>query len=66
MKQKLKELGSLKLGKELTKSEMKNVLGGNSGSCSTVCSQGTYFGFCSPGYCAGAGHGTFQGCNGTC
>jgi bacteriocin-like protein len=62
MKEKLKQLGSLKLGKEISKNEMKNVVGGF--TCMTICTGGTYFGFCSQSYCAGAGHGTFVMCSG--
>lgn len=64
MKERLKKLGSLNLGKELTKNEQKKVTGG--GNCYTVCSGGTYWGFCQAAYCAAAGHGTFQGCTGDC
>ena len=62
MKEKLKQLGSLNLGKELSKNEMKKVVGGF--TCFTACADGNYFGFCSSGYCPAAGHGAFQGCFG--
>lgn len=64
MKEKLKQLGSLKLGKELTKNDMKKVVGGD--SCYTVCTGGTYFGFCQASYCAAAGHGSFVSCGSGC
>src|SRR5258707_1356018 len=60
MNEKLKQSGLLKLGKELSKNEMKKVVGGD--SCYTVCTGGTYFGFCQASYCTAVGHGRFVFC----
>ncbi|BAU55582.1 bacteriocin [Mucilaginibacter gotjawali] len=70
MKKQVKPNGKFSLSKELTKSEMKQVVGGLSGS-QTYCSgtPGTPFPVagsmkigCQPAYCAGAGHGSFLYC----
>jgi bacteriocin-like protein len=66
MKNQFKPVGKLSLKTELSKNEMKQVLGGYSGN-QTYCSDGwptpgsTPIG-CQPAYCAGAHHGTFLYC----
>jgi hypothetical protein len=60
----------LKLGKELSKAEMKQIAGGV-GYTQTYCSGGPDGPFptsgssqigCQPGYCSAAGHGSFLYC----
>lgn len=63
MKRKLKNLETLKLGRELSKSQQKKITGG----VTVVCSGGTYpnlGGTCQEqmGYCEYAYHGTFISC----
>ena len=64
MKEKLRQLGSLKLGRELEKNEMKKVVGGQ--TCYTECADGDYYGFCQAAYCEAADHGAFLGCSDDC
>ncbi|HVW97823.1 MAG TPA: bacteriocin [Mucilaginibacter sp.] len=70
MKKQLKSMGKLSLQKELTKSELKQIVGGYSGT-QTYCSGGGSGPFpvagstpigCQPAYCSAAGHGTFLYC----
>ena len=59
---KSKKTSSLDLGEELSRFEMKSIVGG---AQQTVCSDGTYNIGCSPGYCSAAGHGAFIQCTGS-
>jgi hypothetical protein len=59
MSLKSKKTVLLDLGVELSRIEMKGIVGGTT---QTVCTGGTYNIGCSPGYCAGAGHGSFVQC----
>ncbi|MGB8191547.1 MAG: hypothetical protein WCF67_06490 [Chitinophagaceae bacterium] len=67
MNEKLHKLGRLNLGRELSRSEQKKILGG----LTLLCSDGSYFtgfgGNCAEqrGYCSATGHGTCVACNGT-
>jgi len=70
MKKQLKPMGKLSLKNELSRSELKMISGGYSGS-QTYCSGGPSGPFptsgssqigCQPGYCPGAGHGSFLYC----
>jgi hypothetical protein len=70
MKKQFTPTGKLSLKNELTKSELKQVLGGYTGS-QTYCSGGWAGPFpapgssqigCQEGYCSATGHGTFLYC----
>ncbi len=64
MKRKLKKIGVLDLGKELSKSQQKKITGGVLVYCSDSPEPYILGGDCSSqmGYCAGAHHGTFINC----
>jgi hypothetical protein len=61
MKQKPKKENFLNLGEELSRFEMKSIVGGTE---FTNCTGGNYAIGCSPAYCQAAGHGSFVSCSG--